>query len=392
MNIRLLVAIATLNSSVALGGQVPDPPESVGRIGHVEGRVSVQADEGTPTAVTMNWPTIPGDRIRTDVRSRAEVTLAGGSLQLAEQSTLLIRELSPTFTRLRVESGELEIHVPRRTYTSSITLEVADSVVELTTPGDYHLTVTDQSTITLAVGTGEATVRTSEVRFDQLPGEKAQIASDGTVAISTASTVRRTRDNRGTRSEPHVARNLVGYQELDAHGNWRWAREFGMVWTPHSPPRQWAPYRFGRWIWKAPWGWTWIDSAPWGFATTHYGRWTKVDKRWSWLPGPRQLDASFAPALVGWLKDPAETQLIGWFPLGPGDEYIPLYPSSTIHRRTLNTVASVGTRNKPPFESNGFTADVPDATTWTPRSAFAGHPLPTDLHTALRQNVNTPLR
>jgi hypothetical protein len=380
MNIRRLVAVATLNCSVALGAQGPDPPHSVGRIGQVDGRVSIQADEAPPSAVTMNWPTIAGDRIHTGIGSRTEVTLSGGTLWLGEESTVLIRELSSTFAHLRIESGEVGIHLPDRRYTASVRLEVAGSTVELTTPGDYHLTVRNQDAITFAVETGEATVRTSEVQFNQLAGEEVQIAADGTVGISTASVTKRTRNARGTRSEPHLARNLVGYQELDGHGDWRWAREYGMVWTPHSPPRQWAPYRFGHWIWRAPWGWTWIDSAPWGFATSHYGRWTKIEERWSWLPGPRQIDASFAPALVGWLRDPADAELIGWFPLGPRDEYVPLYPSSAVHKQTLNTVASVGNRGKLPIDSGGSTADIPGAVTWTPRSVFAGHPTPTDLH------------
>ena len=62
----------------------------------------------------------------------------------------------------------------------------------------------------------------------------------------------------------------------------------------------WAPYRYGRWAWVSPWGWTWIDDARWGFAPFHYGRWAYASNRWCWVPGPRYVHAVYAPALVAW--------------------------------------------------------------------------------------------
>jgi len=49
------------------------------------------------------------------------------------------------------------------------------------------------------------------------------------------------------------------------------------VWTRVGPSYffepDWAPYRYGRWEYIAPWGYTWVDEEPWGFAPFHYGRW-----------------------------------------------------------------------------------------------------------------------
>ena len=45
------------------------------------------------------------------------------------------------------------------------------------------------------------------------------------------------------------------------------------VWTPAGVAADWAPYRYGHWVWVAPWGWTWVEDEPWGFAPFHYGRW-----------------------------------------------------------------------------------------------------------------------
>ncbi len=111
---------------------------------------------------------------------------------------------------------------------------------------------------------------------------------------------------REARAEQSVAANYVpagtvGYQDLDSYGTWSNDPEYGNVWQPSTSYvfTDWAPYRYGRWIWVTPWGWTWVDDAPWGYAPFHYGRWTYLRQRWCWIPGPRHVHATYAPALVG---------------------------------------------------------------------------------------------
>ena len=53
----------------------------------------------------------------------------------------------------------------------------------------------------------------------------------------------------------------------------------------------WAPYRYGHWVWLNLWGWTWIDDQPWGFAPCHYGRWIHGTRGWGWAAGPAQLSS-----------------------------------------------------------------------------------------------------
>ncbi|MGO8013232.1 DUF6600 domain-containing protein, partial [Rhizobium ruizarguesonis] len=81
-----------------------------------------------------------------------------------------------------------------------------------------------------------------------------------------------------------VSREVIGYRDLDTYGTWYSEPEYGHVWRPTLLVDDWAPYRYGRWIWVAPWGWTWIDDAPWGFAPSHYGRWAYLRHRWYWVP------------------------------------------------------------------------------------------------------------
>jgi hypothetical protein len=178
----------------------------------------------------------------------------------------------------------------------------------------------------------------------------------------------RRRATEDSRSAQHVAQGVVGYEDLDTYGRWHWVRELGMVWEPTRVARSWAPYRFGEWIWKSPWGWTWVDAAPWGFAPFHYGRWVRLAERWCWVPGPRQVRAVYAPALVAWVRDPEQRGSIGWFPLGPRQEYLPPYRASEPYRRSLNLFSYVGGSGGPAVDPGLEPAG--ESITWAASSAF----------------------
>ena len=107
----------------------------------------------------------------------------------------------------------------------------------------------------------------------------------------------------------------------------------------------WAPYRFGHWVWIGPWGWTWIDDAPWGFAPCHYGRWVHAGRGWAWAPGPREVRRPvFAPALVAWRGDryprrdsgDERAPRVGWVPLGYNEIYEPPFHASHNYLRAAN--------------------------------------------------------
>jgi hypothetical protein len=61
----------------------------------------------------------------------------------------------------------------------------------------------------------------------------------------------------------YVSPDMVGYEDLNANGDWSNTADNGAVWTPRVASG-WTPYRDGRWAWVEPWGWTWIDDEPWG--------------------------------------------------------------------------------------------------------------------------------
>ena len=114
---------------------------------------------------------------------------------------------------------------------------------------------------------------------------------------------------------------------------------------PGAVPPGWAPYRFGHWVWIAPWGWTWVDDAPWGFAPFHYGRWVIINGVWVWVPGPPRIRPIYAPALVvfvgggtgmRWHFEVGMGLGVGWFPLGPREVYLPPYRTSRIYITNVN--------------------------------------------------------
>jgi hypothetical protein len=101
------------------------------------------------------------------------------------------------------------------------------------------------------------------------------------------------------------------YRKLDPYGVWRETSSYGYVWQPREAERSrsWRPYTNGRWIYTDA-GWTWISEEPFGWATYHYGRWTRLRNiGWVWVPGDE-----WAPAWVSWRKS---NDYVGWAPLPP---------------------------------------------------------------------------
>ncbi|MDW8480032.1 MAG: hypothetical protein RML12_09920 [Xanthomonadales bacterium] len=139
----------------------------------------------------------------------------------------------------------------------------------------------------------------------------------------------------------YVPDDLIGYRELDRYGRWEVVRDYGPVWFPSRVSLGWTPYRYGHWVWLPVYGWTWIDEAPWGFAVSHYGRWIWWGGRWGWVPCPRRYRAYWAPALVvfyggrHWSVGYASAP-VGWFPLGPGDIWLPWYSASWDYFHRVN--------------------------------------------------------
>src|SRR2546423_15589444 len=101
------------------------------------------------------------------------------------------------------------------------------------------------------------------------------------------------------------------YNKVEPYGDWIETGDYGYVFHPRQAEssRSWRPYTNGRWVYSDA-GWTWISEEPFGWATYHYGRWTRLRGiGWVWVPGNQ-----WAPAWVSWRKS---SDYVGWAALPP---------------------------------------------------------------------------
>jgi hypothetical protein len=100
------------------------------------------------------------------------------------------------------------------------------------------------------------------------------------------------------------------YDALDPFGDWVEVERYGYAFRPNlARDARWRPYTDGGWI-QTDYGWTWRSDEPFGWATYHYGRWTRVPRLgWVWIAG-----SEWGPAWVSWRRS---DDYIGWAPLPP---------------------------------------------------------------------------
>ena len=122
------------------------------------------------------------------------------------------------------------------------------------------------------------------------------------------SVTHRTREDSG---EEAPANYSTFYTRLEPHGEWRETSNYGYVWQPRvsQQSQNWRPYTNGRWVYTDA-GCTWVSDEPFGWATYHYGRWTRLHNvGWVWVPGDE-----WAPA---WVSRRKSNDYVGWAPLPP---------------------------------------------------------------------------
>lgn len=363
----LLLAVLCLTVG-ALGrarAEEPDPSSRVARISYIKGRVSMQPTESDAwVEARINHPLTSGDQLWTEPYSRSELQIGNASLQIDASTQLRLLELSDEVLQIEVTQGVVNLHVRRLERGATVEVDTPNAAVSALEPGTYRIEVAAEQDRTLVqVREGSAEAAGERQSFNLRYGE--QLTVQGTSRLSAAyddvprmDEFDRWADDRNQRAERasaarYVSSDVIGYEDLDDYGNWRWNQSYGYVWQPSRIASDWAPYRYGQWTWVSPWGWTWIDAAPWGFAPFHYGRWAQISNRWCWVPGPRTARAIYAPALVAWVGTPGlnvavnfGSQPVGWIPLGPREVYRPYYRGSDRYVFNINVNNSLLDRNE----------------------------------------------
>jgi hypothetical protein len=228
-------------------------------------------------------------------------------------------------------------------------------------PGEYRVDVSEdgsQSIVTVWHGRGRVTgggdtysvVANQSATFtgsDRLDYELAQVPDRDD--LDTWAFERDDSEDQAD-SANYVSREMTGYEDLDEYGDWSYVAGYGPCWRPRAVVAGWAPYRFGHWIYVGPWGWTWVENEPWGFAPFHYGRWAFVNNGWFWVPGPVVVRPVWAPAMVAFVGGPgfrfSAGVGVGWFPLAPGEVYLPGYHVSRAYVNNVNITNTAVTVTK----------------------------------------------
>jgi len=339
----------------------PDPPGRIARLSFMDGSVSFQPGGETDwVGAVPNRPLVSGDNLWADANSRAEIHIGSTALRLGQQTGITLLEVSDHAAQIRLVQGSLIVKVRHVDGDDSYEIDTPTVAFVVMQPGDYRFDVAaDGSRTDVMVWRGRGQATGGGSSYTVVAGQHA--AFSGGDPINNGHTnydlsqvpagdgfdnwaSQRDRDEDQSDSANYVSRDMTGYEDLDAYGNWSYVAGYGPCWQPSVLVAGWAPYRFGRWAWVGPWGWTWVADEPWGFAPFHYGRWAFGANGWLWVPGPKAVRPLYAPALVAWVGGGPRSNFsfsfgagVGWLPLAPGEVFIPGYRVSRNYVNRVNT-------------------------------------------------------
>ncbi len=346
----ILVACAVAVLAVC-SAAAADPPDRVGRLNLIAGSVSFQpADTSGWASATLNYPLTAGDSLWTDGASRAEVHVGSTAIRLGPASELSFLALDDRSVQISLPRGLLNVRLRQQDPGESFQIDTPTMSVLILGPGSYRVEVREWGDTQATVNEGAMQALVEGQSYSIRARQSAFVAQSDWLSLELGRAPAADewdrwcagRDSREDRlaSVRYVPRSMVGCEDLDWYGNWNETPEYGPVWIPSSLPAGWAPYKFGRWAWVQPWGWTWIDDQPWGFAPFHYGRWAIFRGVWVWVPGSILHRPVYAPALVAFVGASHGGAMrngnFRWFPLGPREAYVPPYQASREYIQKVN--------------------------------------------------------
>jgi len=360
--------------------QTYDPPGRVGRLNYAQGSVSFRpAGEDDWVAAVLNRPLVTGDDLWTDVDSRAEVHVGSAAVRLGEKTGITFLELDDRTTQIRLAQGTIIVRVRHVDDDDSYEIDTPNLAFNLLQPGEYRVDVSEDATQTItSVFHGRGRITGGGYTYTAVAGQSYVFTGDqnsldyalnqippddGLDAWAFA------RDDREDQADSanYVSTEMTGYEDLDQYGSWTYVAGYGECWAPTGVVGGWAPYRYGHWVFIAPWGWTWVEDEPWGFAPFHYGRWAFVNGGWFWIPGPVVIHPVWSPAMVAFVGGGPNFRFsagvgVGWFPLAPGEVWVPAY---RVSRAYVNNVNITNTRVSVTNVTNVYNTVIVNKTTVT---------------------------
>jgi hypothetical protein len=334
--------------------QGQDPPARVGRLDYSHGSVSFRpAGEDDWVTAVPNRPMVTGDDLWADEDSRAEVHIGSTALRLGSKTGITFLALDDRNTQIRLAQGSLIVRVRHLDDDDAYEIDTPNLAFTLLQPGEYRIDVSEDGSQTITdVFHGRGRVTGGGLTYTVVADQSATFTGDqnhldydlgqlpGSDDFDSWAFDRDGQEDRSD-SANYVSREMTGYEDLDQYGDWSYVAGYGPCWRPRAIVAGWAPYHYGHWVFVGPWGWTWVEDEPWGFAPFHYGRWAFVGGGWFWVPGPVVVRPVWAPALVAFVGGGPGFHFsagvgVGWFPLAPGEVYVPGYRVSRGYVNQVN--------------------------------------------------------
>ncbi len=355
--LQLLVLLGAYLLTAPLFADQGDAPARAARVSYIKGSVSMQpSGENQWSQASLNYTVTTGDRIYTDQGSRAEVEVGPFAVRMSETTDLTMANLNDQLMQLGLGQGTIRVSVYQLPSGNTVEVDTPNGALTLLGPGSYRVDTDPNNGYTLAsVNSGSLQVSGAGTNQTVGAGQAVQLTGTGPIQVASVSlpapddfdqwSMRRDRRIESSASARYVSRYVPGYDDLDDYGRWEMASRYGgPVWYPAGVPAGWVPYRFGYWAWVEPWGWTWVEDEPWGFCPFHYGRWAFIGGAWGWVPGPVAVVPVYSPALVAFVGGSGfsfgfsfgSVGVAAWFPLGPGEPFIPWYHYSSGYLRQVN--------------------------------------------------------
>lgn len=352
--LALFLLTLAVNTNHARPGVAPDDTRDdsqydydetarVARISLLTGDVSLRrAGKHKWERATLNFPLVEGDRLATGAGSRVEIQIdARNFVRVGEYATLDVVTLRAEGVALSLPAGTATLRLARFDHAKEyFEIDAPKTTIAAEQTGLYRLDVAQNGNVRVTTRDGaRARLYSDTSGFTLRDGRTAELTYDNAGEGDWQFTAARDGDDWDTwvgDRERYLAtrlrydgrdryydQDIWGAEELDAYGDWVYARDYGYVWRPHIASinryHDWAPYRYGHWVWCPPYGWTWVGDEAWGWAPYHYGRWVYYDNYWCWAP--RGYDRYYSrhnwwrPALVAFIFVNNNSH-VAWYPLG----------------------------------------------------------------------------
>ena len=289
----------------------PEVTNRVARISYLKGEAKIRRLGASDwERVTLNLPLVEGDELVTDSDTRLEIQFDNyRHVRLDENSYLKFATLRDEGIALSLSLGTMNARLTKFDKDKFFfEIDAPKTTIAIQKSGSYRIDAGEGRSSEIRVAAlngGEARVYSDSSGFTLKNGRSTRIFIDGANVgeWETGDAIRfqddfdtwtLDRDDRLAQRirdayyDRYYDNDIYGADDLNAHGDWVYLRNYGYVWRPSrsslSSYADWSPYRYGHWRWMQPYGWIWVNDEPWGWATYHHGRWFYDAGYWYWSP------------------------------------------------------------------------------------------------------------